>query len=360
MEREEVASKGMILGGPDTLSISDTYENSIFGGLEEDFPPLLLNPCFDADTAPTRDEAPLSARYKYASRKAQKESPLHFRLRWAVFTVYRRLFTIVFVANLVAFIIVMNRDRKLTDCVNAAAVNLLGVALARHPMVVNTLYMVICSFPRSSPLWIRRRASKIFHYGGVHSGCGVSCVVWYLGFIGLMSREFSADSSTKFSPALLVLSYLILVLLLSIVIFAQPLLRFKSHDVFEFSHRFGGWIAILLFWPLFFLFGEKARDISNQSLGRYLVALPAFWILLFLTATLIWPWLYLRKISIRPEYLSDHAARLHYLDQPPLKFGRGFCGLETSVARLAQLCAVQGPGWQGLFQPCFQSRGLDY
>ena len=341
MEREEDAAIGMILGGRDTHATSGINEDSMFSELDGDFPRLLLNPCFDTDATPARN----------APHKAQTQSSLRFRLRWAVFTVYRRLFTIVFVANVVAFIIVMSRDRKLIDCVNAAAVNLLGVALARHPVVVNTLFVLICSLPRSSPLWLRRRASKIFHYGGVHSGCGVACVVWYLGFIGLMSREFSTASSLRFSPALLVLSYLILVLLLGIVIFAQPAMRFKSHDVFEFSHRFGGWIAITFFWPLFFLFAEKARDISHQSLGQYLASLPAFWIILFLTATLIWPWLYLRKIPIRPEYLSDHAIRLHFLDQPPLRFARGYAVSRHPLRdwhSFAQFPDLDGTGYSSL------------
>ena len=105
-------------------------------------------------------------------------SPRYAKLRWRVWTIYRRLFSIVFIANLVAFVVVIRRDRLLTDFVNAAAANLLGVGLARQPLVVNLLFRIFCSLPRTAPLRLRRLAAKIFHYGGVHSGCGVASFVW--------------------------------------------------------------------------------------------------------------------------------------------------------------------------------------
>ena len=312
LEREQTATstnRSSFFGRDFTIpplvnpSADDARENAI-----------VANDAFDNDVATGR-QTPYPARI---------HSALYTRLRWGIFTIYRRLFTLVFFANAVAFIIVMSRDRKLTDVINAAAVNLLGVALARHPVVINSLFLVLCSLPRSTPLRLRRLASKVFHYGGVHSGCGVACVVWYIGFIGLISRDYSTNSSSHFSSTLLALAYVIMILLLAIVIFAFPALRFKSHDLFEFSHRFSGWIAIALFWPLFFIYADNGRHATHQSLGGFLASLPAFWIILFLTCTLIWPWLYLRKIPIRAEYLSDHAIRLHFLDQPPVRFGRGY------------------------------------
>src|SRR2546421_5899697 len=44
---------------------------------------------------------------------------------------------------------------------------------------VNLMFKCTCSLPTSAPLRLRRLAAKIFHYGGVHSGCGVSTVMWY-------------------------------------------------------------------------------------------------------------------------------------------------------------------------------------
>lgn len=106
--------------------------------------------------------------------------------RYVIFTVYRRLFTVVFLANIACFVYVMVSDRQLLALVNATAVNLVACGLARHPMVVNAIYRVVCSLPRSSPLWLRRTAAKAAHYGGVHSGCGVASLVWYIGFVAMV------------------------------------------------------------------------------------------------------------------------------------------------------------------------------
>ena len=253
---------------------------------------------------------------------SQLMSPKSARLRYAIFTIYRRLFSIVFVSNFIAFIAYLSLHRSLTIFVNAAAVNLLGVGLARQPLVVNTMFRCLCSLPRSAPLRLRRLAAKVFHYGGIHSGCGVSCVMWYIGFVGLLSKDYSqASSAGSLSPAILVLAYLILFLLLAIIIAAYPTFRFKRHDYFEFTHRFSGWIAIGLFWPLLFLFAGKAR--GEQSIGGFLVDLPAFWIVIILTLSIIHPWIYLRKVPVEPEYISSHAIRLHF-KYGNIGFGQGF------------------------------------
>ena len=260
-------------------------------------------------SAPTRSllpPPPHSARYSW--------------LRWGFFTIYRRLFSIVFIANFVTFIIVIRRDRSLTDFVNAAAANLLGVGLARQPLVVNLLFWCICSLPKSAPLRLRRLAAKISHYGGVHSGCGVASLLWYIGFIGVLSHTAVVEPRL-ISPAVLVLAYVILLLLLAIVIAAYPTFRFKRHDYFEFTHRFSGWLVILLFWPFIVLFAEKAR--LDQSTGAFLATQPAFWILIFLTLSIVHPWLYLRKVDVVPEYISTHAIRLHF-NFTTIRFGQGF------------------------------------
>lgn len=248
--------------------------------------------------------------------------PRYARFRWTVFTVYRRLFSTVFVANLIAFIYAAARNRNLEHFVNAAAINLLGVGLARHALVVNLMFDCLCSLPRSAPLWLRRLAAKIFHYGGIHSGCGVSTAMWYIGFIVLLSME-AADPgiSAEVTPAILTLAWTILLLLLAIIIAAYPVFRFKNHNWFEFTHRFSGWIAIGLFWPLLFLFAQKAR--GSMSLGGYMTRLPAFWIIIILTMAIIHPWLYLRKVPVVAEPISSHAIRLHF-DFMEIKFGKGF------------------------------------
>ncbi|KAL4821251.1 hypothetical protein BDW67DRAFT_179953 [Aspergillus spinulosporus] len=243
-------------------------------------------------------------------------------IRYTFLNIYRRLFTLVFLANIGVFVYVMVADRKLLALVNAAAANLLACGLARQPLVVNAIFVTVCSIPRSAPLWLRRIASKVYHYGGVHSGCGVASLIWYLGFIGEFSRQYWSGSSSPFSAAPIVLAYIILVLLLAIIIVAYPTFRFKRHDYFELTHRFSGWLIVALFVILLMVFVDEASAAEGKPMGRFLIELPAFWFLMLVVLAIIHPWLLLRKVKVTPEYLSPHAVRLHF-SHTTTTFGKG-------------------------------------
>ncbi|KAJ5086449.1 hypothetical protein NUU61_007756 [Penicillium alfredii] len=244
-------------------------------------------------------------------------------IRYAILTIYRRLFTLVYCANAVAFVIIMVESRqKLLAFVNAASVNLFICGLARHPMVVNCIFWTICRIPRSAPLVLRRRAAKAYHYGGVHSGCGVASFLWYTGLVALISREYWVKhNSALISIPVIVLAYVLLVDLVAVIVVAYPALRTKRHDYFEFAHRFCAWAAVALFLTLLMVFSSQASHAQGMSLGLYLVELPAFWFVLGIIASIVHPWLLLRRVQVWPEFLSSHAIRLH-LSHAPTAFGK--------------------------------------
>ncbi|KAL4891176.1 hypothetical protein BDV59DRAFT_182704 [Aspergillus ambiguus] len=218
----------------------------------------------------------------------------------------------------------MVTDRKLLALVNATAANLMACGLARQPLVVNTIFYTVCSIPRWAPLRLRRIASKVYHYGGVHSGCGVASFVWYAGFVGLMSKEFWAPATDMsiISVTPVILAYIILAFLLAIIVVAYPAFRFKRHDYFELTHRFSGWLIIALFVILLLVFSDEASRSAGQPLGRFLIELPAFWFLMVTVVAIVHPWIFLRKVKVQPEYLSPHAVRLH-MDHTTTAFGKG-------------------------------------
>ncbi|KAJ9485215.1 hypothetical protein VN97_g8141 [Penicillium thymicola] len=250
----------------------------------------------------------------------------HFR--YVLFTVYRRLFTVVFCANLAVFLYVMISDRQLLALVNATAVNLVACGLARHPMMVNAIYRVVCSIPRTAPLSMRRRCAKAAHYGGVHSGCGTASLVWYIGFVALLSQIYWTNSpiSTKtdaeFSPAPIAVAYIILVLLFVMVVVAYPTFRRRMHDYFELTHRFTSWLILALFVALVMIFAHESSRAEQVTLGHFLVTLPAFWLLIAAIVAVAHPWLLLRRVPVRAEPLSSHAVRLSF-DFKPIEFAKG-------------------------------------
>lgn len=263
----------------------------------------------------------------YIDLEAQQQQPPRSRIsrawhaiRYTILDIYRRLFTLVFLANIGVFIYVMISQRKLMALINAAAANVLACGLARQPLVVNTIFVVVCSMPRSWPLRLRRIASKVYHYGGVHSGCGIASLVWYIGFVGVLTRTYiNTDTLTK-TP--IIIAYIILALLLMIVIVAYPAFRVKLHDWFELTHRFTGWLVVALFVTLLMVFSHEASAAQGQSLGRFIIELPAFWFLMVTVVSIVHPWVFLRKVRVQPERLSTHAIRLH-LDHTTTSFGKG-------------------------------------
>lgn len=247
--------------------------------------------------------------------------------RYALFTIYRRLFSLVFLANIGVLISVLVTDRKLIALVNATAANLLACGLARQPLVVNSIFFLVCSIPRSAPITLRKLAAQVYHYGGVHSGCGVASLFWYLGFVGLMSYQYwtpspTSASAVNISAAPVAVAYIILVLLLAITVVAHPTFRTKFHDYFELIHRFSGWLVVALFVVLLMLFAKEISSAEGQALGPFLVRLPAFWFLMVTVAAIIQPWVMLRKVPVRAEKLSNHAVRLHF-DHRETSFGKG-------------------------------------
>jgi hypothetical protein len=233
-------------------------------------------------------------------------------LRHRLFIVYRRLFSLVFVCNITALIVIalfpqINRDWTGT----VSVMNLTVAVLVRQDRVINGLYAIFCSVPKSWPLWIRRQSAKIYHLGGVHSGAATAAVVWFIASVVFsIKRRIRASGSVPTET--LVMSWTAIVLLLAMLIAAYPTLRKRYHNRFELVHRFAGWTALAIFWAQSVYNINDLRDKRTQTLGAACLRSPNFWLLLVVSISIASPWLHLRKVDVRAEVLSDHAVRLHF------------------------------------------------
>ncbi|EMD40260.1 secondary metabolism protein [Gelatoporia subvermispora B] len=231
-------------------------------------------------------------------------------LRHLIFTLYRRLFGVIFIANMAIFIATLvqgNIDAKHLGLIVVS--NLFCAILMRQDYVINAFFTVCCAVPTTWPLCIRRVVARVYHIGGLHSGCAVSGLVWLILFTVQATRELLDGGKT--SAATVAVTYFILILLVGIVTFAYPRLRTMHHDAFERTHRFLGWTAIALVWGQVILLINDYRA-PTQSLGNALVHAPPFWLVTVMTCSIILPWLRLRKVPVRAEVLSNHAVRLYF------------------------------------------------
>jgi hypothetical protein len=182
-----------------------------------------------------------------------------------------------------------------------ALVNFSIGILIRQQYLINALFSVAISIPTSWPLWIRWTAGKIYHFGGIHSGCNIGGSLSFLGFAvsaywGFRNETMAVSPITVWSAAALTF------LLAAIVLTAIGPLRARRHDLFERMHRFGGWSALALFWL-------QSWSFAND-MGREFTRTSAFWALCLITFSIALPWLRLKKVPVNVERPSGHAAIL--------------------------------------------------
>ncbi|KAH7324647.1 non-ribosomal peptide synthetase [Stachybotrys elegans] len=242
----------------------------------------------------------------------EKHLPQPLRgLRHRIFIVYRVLFSLVGLCNIAAIIAVLVTNAGLDWLATLTAANLAAAVLVRQDMVINLLYTIFCSVPKSSPIWIRKRAAKIYHLGGVHSGAGVCATAWLLASTVTDTVAYTTRASGSASLATLVISWMLCSLCFLLVGFAWPAFRKSYHNLFERLHRFLGWTALLLFWVKTCL-SVRDETPAGDDLGLALVKSPSFWLLGLSTCSIASSWLFLRKVDVDAEPLSDHAVRLHF------------------------------------------------
>ena len=108
---------------------------------------------------------------------AKRQGKIVRDVRFLVFDVYRRLFTIVFLANLIGFFVLLFTSGSLlkdniaiSHIATASSANILVSIMIRQDYVINTMYHLCWRLPHSLPLAVRCFVAKSHEYGGIHSG----------------------------------------------------------------------------------------------------------------------------------------------------------------------------------------------
>ncbi|KAI0102389.1 hypothetical protein GGR51DRAFT_288993 [Nemania sp. FL0031] len=244
----------------------------------------------------------------------QLGSDLSRQIRHKYASSYRKIFGVIFTINLIVFLVFLITTRgnpNSRDIGSAASANLLVCILFRQEEFVNLVYEIFVLAPHSWPLAIRKRLAKVFHYGGCHSGAGTAAVVWYLLYTILATKEYIQDKQTD-TLINIITSYIVITMFIVILTAAHPDLRRKYHDHFEAFHRFAGWTALLAFWTHNIASANVTARQWHASIGYVLVRSPNFWFIILTTSCTIASWSRLRRHTVYPEKLSDHATRLHF------------------------------------------------
>lgn len=228
------------------------------------------------------------------------------------FSIHRRLIAVIFMINslLGALTLYYGWSAHLPFLGSLVIGNITITVLIRQQRIVNKLFQVATASRTTFPLPVRWSLAKIYHIGGLHSGCGVSALFWLFIFATKATHLRTSGSKPVPSAGLLIVTYLVLILLTIIVILALPPLREKFHNSFEVSHRFLGWFVLALVWAhTTLLINDFKRPTQSLSIAFLSSVVP--YLLFILTMSIASPWLLLRRVRANIRKPSDHVIIVH-------------------------------------------------
>jgi hypothetical protein len=264
---------------------------------------------------------------------------------------YHRLILAVVLLNVVVLSYHLDRgDWRIDDgsALSALAaltlVNFTAAVLIRQQNILNLLYGLAGRGSPSWPLWIRWSVSKVHHVGGIHAGGALAGTVW-LGAFTSVATVARAHHPASISATTLVLSYCLVALAVLVVVCATPPVRSRAHNVFELSHRFGGWTAIGLFWALTVHLALRQR--GDAAAVEALASSWHVWVLAILTASVASPWLRLRRVPVTVQRPSSHAAIVHFDYGVTPAFASGVGVSRSPLREWHTFATVATPGRSG-------------
>ncbi|WAQ84130.1 hypothetical protein PtA15_4A581 [Puccinia triticina] len=228
-------------------------------------------------------------------------------LTW--FTPYRQLFFLIFCLNITGVVLAFSNSwawakRQATPLVVG---NILVAIAIRSEWVLRFLYWVAIKTFRPSlfPLWLRVKVVGIlYHVGGLHSGCGISALLW----LSVASSNQFQEANRHHTIPLVALG--ICLACITITCFsAFPFIRGRHHNFFEIMHRFVGWAGIVS--TIVFVILDSLWDVVEQrwdSRASRLITKPALWFLTAIVAVIIFSWITISKVPVTVFTSSDKAS----------------------------------------------------
>jgi hypothetical protein len=224
-------------------------------------------------------------------------------LRWLAFALAGN----AGVAVLVVLVVVRGTSvpSALTYTITAASTNIGLAALVRQQYFVNVLFRMATSVPLRWPLRVRSALAQVYQFsGGVHVGCALSAIGWFTAFMALTAVRVLIGPASGLEIAVLAVAAVILAVLGGMVACARPTAREQHHNRFELTHRYGGWLSVVLFAVLTVLMAVS----SGGSIVAAMAASPGTWIVLAVAVFVGIPWLQLRRVPVSVVTPSDHVA----------------------------------------------------
>ncbi|KAJ7563254.1 hypothetical protein O6H91_03G102900 [Diphasiastrum complanatum] len=231
------------------------------------------------------------------------------------FSVYKRLWLLSITLNVIGLVLATTGHfpyAKSRAAVFSVA-NILASVLVRNEVFLRVLFWLSVKLLGGHRSWIPigfKFAVTAFlqSLGGIHSGCGVSSVMWLIYAIqqSLHHHHFTTN-------AIIGTAFGVLALLLASIVAAFPALRHIHHNLFERIHRFAGWLSVALVWLFIFLADNYNPATGSYSIsGHHLVSKQEFWFLFVTTIMIIMPWICVRKVPVHMVVPSKGVSLINF------------------------------------------------
>lgn len=292
----------------------------------------------------------------------EKKGVLYCLLCHPILKPYHRLWVLVIAINVVLFwytseqISLLNHQILPQTLLYFVLANF-GVGIfIRQQQVINALFKIAISVPKSWPLSFRWSMGKIYHFGGIHVGGYFSGAMWFGLF--LVTITLNPPNGIVIPDSVRLLGMFHFVIFLSVMYVSLPKFREKHHNIFETVARFGNWTSLMLFW-----FQAVALILTNHQDSILLTTIfqaPEIWVLAYLTFCVARPWLHLKKIPVKSVAPSNHVSISEFdygvipfagsstdLSLSPLFEWHSFANIPAPNKSGFRLCISKAGDWTG-------------
>lgn len=221
---------------------------------------------------------------------------------------YRMLFAVVFMLNAIGLLLeAINHWFWASGHLSTLViVNILIAINVRSEWVLRLLYWISVKVfrPQTFSIQIRTRVVGFFyHIGGIHSGCGVSALLWTALTVAYHFKKVSL-----YPDAILVTLVICLTCLGLCCASAFPFFRGPHHNAFEIIHRFVGWIGIIgvTSYTMLEAFWDESGQRWDSTPSRLLTKFN-LWALVEIYVIIGLAWVTTAKVRVTLDTPSDKA-----------------------------------------------------
>ncbi|PLW17755.1 hypothetical protein PCANC_06889 [Puccinia coronata f. sp. avenae] len=217
---------------------------------------------------------------------------------WTWFSPYRQMLFLVVTVQAVMILFTLFSGGSFARNQLSALVtgNMLVAITVRSEWVIRFFYWVsIKFFRRWTPLKFRVLVVAIlYHIGGLHSGCGISAMMWLV-----LSWGYHIMDRHLYHYLVLASLFLSMIVAFTICALATPLVRALNHNIFEITHRFLGWLGIIT--SFVFVITSSWWDVEKQSWrpsGKHLVRQEDLWFMIAIIPLVVGQWITVRNVPV--------------------------------------------------------------